>query len=196
MRMAAVFAPGVPPLSEPLPESLRDAGNPAGWLLAHAHLLPRSGTALDIACGRGRHALWLAGRGLRVRALDRDRTRLNALVEEAQRRGLPIDPEVLDLEAVRGVIPPLSADVIVVVHYLHRPLVPDLVAALRPGGVLVYETFTLAQASRGKPTNPAYLLAPGELHRLVAPLTVLAEREGEFDGWMVASIVARRDERA
>ena len=175
-------------------ESVPDAGHPAPWLVAHAHLLPRNGTALDIACGRGRHALWLAVHGLRVRALDRDRTLLGALADEARRRGLPIDTEALDLEAVEGVIPPRSADVIVVVHYLHRPLVPDLVAALRPGGVLIYETFTLAQASRGRPTNPAYLLAPGELRRLVAPLTVLAEREGDFDGRMVASIVARRDE--
>jgi SAM-dependent methyltransferase len=179
-----------------LPESMPGAGNPAAWLVAHAHLLPRSGTALDIACGRGRHALWLAGRGLRVRALDRERTVLGALAEEARVRGLPVDTELLDLEAVGGVIRPLSADVIVVVHYLHRPLLPELVAALRPGGVLVYETFTLAQASRGKPTNPDYLLTPGELRRLVAPLTVLAEREGDFDGRLVASIVARHDERS
>jgi len=174
----------------PRPDSV-----PARWLLAHAHLLPRAGTALDIACGRGRHALWLAAHGLRVRAIDRDGALLAALAGEARLRGLPIETEKRDLEAEPGVIQPDSADVVVVVHYLSRPLMPDLVAALRPGGVLVYETFTLAQAARGKPTNPAFLLEPGELRRLVAPLAVLAEREGEFDGRMVASIVAHRDER-
>ena len=79
---------------------------------------------------------------------------------------------------------------LVVVHYLHRPLFPALLAALAPGGVLVYETFTVAQAARGRPTNPAFLLEPGELPRLVAPLEVLAAREGDFEGRMVSSVVA------
>jgi len=77
-------------------------------------------------------------------------------------------------------------------RYLHRPLFPQLVAALRPGGVLIYETFTTAQAARGKPTNPDFLLRPGELVTLVRPLTILTQREGDFDGRMVASVVARR----
>jgi SAM-dependent methyltransferase len=83
-------------------------------------------------------------------------------------------------------------DVVIVVHYLHRPLFPLLRSALRPGGLLVYETFTRGQAARGKPTNPAFLLNYGELRELVSPLEVLAEREGEFEGKMLASVVARR----
>jgi SAM-dependent methyltransferase len=83
-------------------------------------------------------------------------------------------------------------DVIVVVHYLHRPLFPALIEALAPGGVLVYETFTRAQAARGKPTNPDFLLEPGELLDLVQPLEILASREGDFDGRMIASVIARR----
>ena len=78
------------------------------------------------------------------------------------------------------------------VHYLHRPLFPPLLAALRPGGVLVYETFTIAQAARGKPTNPDFLLRPGELRDLVGSLELLAWREGEFDGRDVASVVAQK----
>ena len=85
-----------------------------------------------------------------------------------------------------------SFDVIVVVHYLYRPLFPALRAALRPGGLLVYETFTRAQAQRGKPTNPAFLLEPGELRELVAPLDVLAQREGDFEGKMLSSVIAVR----
>ena len=87
---------------------------------------------------------------------------------------------------------PSTYDVIVVVHYLHRPLFPALIEALTPGGLLVYETFTRAQAARGKPTNPDFLLEPGELLDLVRPLEVLASREGDYDGRMVASVIARR----
>ena len=78
-------------------------------------------------------------------------------------------------------------------HYLHRPLFPSLIAALAPGGLLIYETFTRAQAARGKPTNPDFLLKPGELLELVRPLDVVASREGDFDERMVAAVIARRE---
>ena len=107
-------------------------------------------------------------------------------------RQLPLKTEAFDLEGGDRRLPTAGADVIVVVHYLHRPLFPGLIEALRPGGVLVYETFTQAQAARGKPTNPAFLLAPGELRTLVAPLELLVEREGDFEGKMLASVIARR----
>jgi SAM-dependent methyltransferase len=93
---------------------------------------------------------------------------------------------VLDLEGGTVEFEPPDYDLIVVVHYLHRPLFPVLLDALRPGGVLVYETFTRAQAARGRPTNPAFLLEPGELLRLIQPLEVLASREGDYDGRMAA----------
>jgi len=98
----------------------------------------------------------------------------------------------VDLEMDGATLGDDHYDVIVVVHYLHRPLFPALLAALRPGGVLVYETFTIAQAARGRPTNPAFLLAPGELAALVAPLEILAAREGDYEGRMVSSVVGRR----
>jgi len=81
---------------------------------------------------------------------------------------------------------------VVVVHYLHRALFPALKNALRPGGLLVYETFTRAQAQRGRPTNPDFLLEPGELKTLVAPLDILVEREGDFEGKTLASVIAAR----
>jgi SAM-dependent methyltransferase len=110
----------------------------------------------------------------------------------ARARSLPLRAEVRDLEGTPR--PSLDAvfDVIVVVHYLHRPLFPALIAALAPSGVLVYETFTRAQAARGKPTNPDFLLEAGELLELVRPLEVLVSREGDFDGRMIASVIARR----
>lgn len=164
---------------------------PARWLLDHEQYIPRHGEALDVACGRGRHALWLAARGLATLAVDRDPSRVSLVNAEAARRQLPLRAAPMDLER-EAPIGVAMYDVIVVVHYLHRPLMPSLRQALRPGGVLIYETFTRAQAARGKPTNPAFLLAPGELRELVAPLQVLAEREGDFDGKMLASVIARR----
>jgi len=165
---------------------------PAGWLLDHEHLLPRTGSALDVACGRGRHALWLAARGLETLAVDRNPQAVAVVNEEAVRRGLPLQAVVMDLEggSVNGLNE--AFDVITVVHYLHRPLFPLLRNALKPGGFLVYETFTAAQAERGKPTNPAFLLNVGELRELVSPLEIVVEREGDFEGKMLASVIARR----
>jgi SAM-dependent methyltransferase len=165
---------------------------PARWLTDHEHLFLPCGLALDVACGRGRNALWLAARGWPTHAVDRDADAIAALGAEAARRALPLDASVLDLENGHETFPAPAYDVIVVVHYLHRPLFPALLAALRPGGVLVYETFTVAQARRGKPTNPEFLLQPGELVRLVAPLEVVDAREGVFDDRDVSSVVARR----
>jgi SAM-dependent methyltransferase len=169
---------------------------PASWLVQHADLLPRVGRALDVACGRGRHALWLAERGLTTLALDRDADSVRELNDEAKERRLPLRAEARDLERGDDPFRGATFDVIVVVHYLHRPLFPSLVAALAPGGLLIYETFTRAQAARGKPTSPDFLLKPGELLELVRPLEVLASREGDYDGAMIASVIARRGSAA
>jgi SAM-dependent methyltransferase len=165
---------------------------PARWLVDHAHLLPAAGDALDVASGSGRHAFWLAARGLTTLAIDRNATAIAGIRETAARLQLPLRAEIVDLETDDATLAPAAYDLIVVVHYLHRALFPALQAGLRPGGILVYETFTRAQALRGKPTNPAFLLEPGELRNLVAPLEVLAEREGEFEGKMLASVIAVR----
>jgi len=167
-------------------------GGPTLWLAEHRHLLPVSGRALDVASGRGRNALWLAQRGLDTLAVDRDAAAIAGLEDDARRLHLPLRGEVVDLESADAALPPGAFDVIVVVHYLHRPLFPMLRGALCVNGVLVYETFTRAQAARGKPTNPDFLLEPGELRELVQPLDILVEREGDFDGKMLASVIARR----
>jgi SAM-dependent methyltransferase len=166
--------------------------DPCRWLVDSRRVLPKSGEALDLACGSGRHAIWLAEQGFRTVAVDRDAAAIDTLQKEAARRGLSIRTFVIDLENGERFLKPDSFDLIVGIHYLHRPLFPSIVSALRPGGVLVYETFTRAQAARGKPTNPAFLLEPGELVELVQPLEVLASREGDFESRMIASVVARR----
>jgi rhodanese-related sulfurtransferase len=173
----------------------RAIDGPSSWLLENAELLPRGGRALDIACGRGRHALLLGGAGFRVDALDRNDARIAALAAIADRLDLPIEARTLDLETGPVDLGNAVYDVVLVFNYLHRPLFPALLHALAPEGVLFYETFTTAQAARGQPTNPDFLLDPGELASRVAPLEVLRHREGEFEGRMVAGIVARKARR-
>jgi SAM-dependent methyltransferase len=168
-------------------------GQPSRWLVDHLPLLPPGGHVLDVACGRGRHTLLLAQAGFRVHAIDRDPEAIAFVREAARQRLLPVTVAVMDLETEP---PPTlghaAFDAIVVFRYLHRPLFPALIDALAPGGRLVYETFTVAQARRGRPTNPRFLLKPGELVALVAPLVIFDAREGEVDGDAVAAIVAER----
>lgn len=136
--------------------------------------------------------MWLAQLGFDTLAVDRDASAVAFLEADARRLHLTLRAEVVDLESTGATLPADAFDLIVVVHYLHRPLVPVLRAALRVGGLLVYETFTRGQAARGKPTNPAFLLEPGELRALVQPLDILVEREGDFEEKMLASVIARR----
>lgn len=166
---------------------------PAAWLIENADLLPRGGTVLDVACGRGRHALWLANAGFSVRAIDRNAEAIAVVTDSADRLGLGIDAAVVDLETD----PPPSLgvgeyDVVLVFNYLHRVLLPAIREAVKPGGSVFYETFTERQAERGHPRNPNFLLKDGELLELLAPFTVVRSRQGEFDGRFVASIVAER----
>jgi SAM-dependent methyltransferase len=172
-----------------------ELGEASPWLLESADLLPAGGRALDVACGRGRHALLLAAAGFETTAIDRDRSALAPLETKAVGLGLSLIARAIDLEADHAdlsVLAPAAFELIVVFRYLHRPLFPALRRALAPGGVLVYETFTQAQAARGHPRNPAFLLEEGELARLVAPLDVLRFDEGEREGAFVARVVARK----
>jgi tellurite methyltransferase len=163
------------------------------WLLENAGLLPRGGRVLDVACGKGRHALLLAGAGFDVRAIDRDPEAVAFVRGTAAKLGFQIDADVVDLETdPPPQLSPPEFDVVFVFNYLHRPLVPTLQRAVKPGGLLFYETFTTRQAERGHPRRPDFLLRDGELPELMAPLTVLRSREGEFDGRYIASVVARR----
>jgi SAM-dependent methyltransferase len=164
---------------------------PANWLVENLDVIPRGGMVLDVACGSGRHAIFLAERGWRVHAVDRDAVVLGQIGRVGQVGG--ITTECIDLESGQPTLGEGLYDAVIVFNYLHRPLMPALVRAVRPGGVLIYETFTVGQAERGRPRNPDFLLRDGELPTLVAPLRVLRAREGDFEGALVASIVAIRD---
>ncbi len=147
---------------------------PALVLREWPHLLPGGGTALDFACGLGGNALWLAERGFRVSAWDLSPTAIARLREAARMQGLDLDAQVRDLIALPP--SPGSFDLILVAHFLDRNLAPSIAAALRPGGLLFYQTF--ARESRGSrgPTNPAYRLARNELITLFPDLTIRAYR--------------------
>ncbi len=165
---------------------------PSSWLVECADLLPRGGPALDVACGTGRHALVLAAAGYEVHAVDRDAAKIEELSRSAAQLGMTITAEVRDLETA---VPDLGRDIyalIAVFHYLHRPLFPALVQALAPRGLLLYETFTVDQARRGRPTSPDHLLQHGELRALLAPLDIERERDGAYEGRMVAAVAARK----
>jgi SAM-dependent methyltransferase len=143
--------------SVPVP-ALHGGGAPSPWVERFARLV-RAGEVLDLACGGGRHARLFAALGHRVTALDRDAAALAAAA------GPGIETLQHDLEADGAGWPfgPARFDGIVVTNYLHRPLLPQLVQALAPTGVLIYETFAIGNELFGKPSNPAFLLAPGEL---------------------------------
>ena len=168
------------------------AMGPSSWLVLNADLLAPGGRVLDVACGSGRNALLLAAAGFVVQAADRDASRIETLRETAARLGLNLDARILDLEAGLVDLGDEVFETVLVFHYLHRPLFPALTRCLKPGGILLYETFTRAQALRGKPSNPAYLLEEGELKERIGSLKVLREREGEFEGRMVAAVAAQR----
>jgi len=151
------------------------ARRPASVLRRAAFLLPPKGDALDLACGLGGNALFLAQRGLRVTAWDYAPSAIVELGKAADRAGLSIRAEVRDVVAQPPM--PASFDVICVSYFLQRELAPALSAALRPGGLIFYETFAREAVSTQGPANPAYRLAPNELLELFSDLRVLEYRE-------------------
>jgi len=134
-------------------------GAPLPWIVQWAGLVTPGATVLDLAAGRGRHALFFAERGHTVVAVDRDTSRLPDHPN--------IEPLAADLED--GSPWPLSRrfGAVVVTNYLHRPLMPALLDAVEPGGVLLYQTFMEGNERFGRPTNPTHLLRDGELLELV-----------------------------
>lgn len=150
-------------------------GNPSRVLEENAHLLPAGGDAIEIACGLAGNAALLARAGFRTRAWDISPVVVGQINDYARAHGLPLEGEARDMTMA----PPEagSCDVIVVAHYLERALVPTIVAALRPGGLVFYQTFTRTKVSATGPSNPDFLLADGELRALFAGLDLLVYRE-------------------
>ena len=151
------------------------------WICRWAHLLAPAATVLDVACGRGRHMRWFAERGHPVLGIDRDAAALHDLAPLVQRG----DATTLCADIENAPWPLLhdgqvrQFGAVVVTNYLWRPLLPVIVQSVAPGGVLLYETFAIGNASVGKPSRPDFLLQPGELLRhTAAPLRVVAYEDG------------------
>lgn len=154
--------------------AVHERTEPSEWVVRYARAIPPAGRVLDVACGQGRHARYLRDLGHPVVALDRDAAALVSLEGEAG-----IEAVQADIESGPWPFAPGNFDALVVTNYLHRPLFPDLIAALRPGGVLIYETFARGNERYGRPANPDFLLAPGELlERLRGALTVVGFEHG------------------
>ncbi len=163
---------------------------PAELLTRFASHFPPGGRALDLACGAGRHSLFLAEQGLRVVAVDRSAAALDEGREQARLRGLRVDWVRADLENFP--LPAEAFDLIVCFYYRDPVIYAPLRAALRPAGLIVYETYTRDELrfSSG-PRNPAHLLATGELLDAFGGWDVTFYRETRLERG-VACIVARK----
>ncbi len=154
---------------------------PVAVLADNLHLLPPAGRALELACGLGANATALARAGLAVQAWDISRVAVDKLNRLAREQKLGLVAEARDVLARPPA--PESFDVIVVSHYLERALANPLMAALRPGGLLFYQTFVREVTDDySGPSNPDFRLERGELLRLFAPLVPLVYREEALVG--------------
>lgn len=167
-------------------QSLRMTPPPTGFLIEQLPRLPK-GHVLDVASGTGRHALFLASLGYQVHAIDRDSQALTQLVSTAQAQQLTgVTTETVDLELPPPQRPILGQDrydVILVFFYLTRPLFPHLIHALRPGGLLLYETFLIDHHLHyGHPRRREFCLAHNELLELTTDLRTLHYDEGLHKG--------------
>lgn len=151
---------------------------PSRWVVRFSTLVAEGARVLDVACGQGRHSRWFAARGCRVVAVDRDSAALSQLASVAG-----VTTVSADLEASAWPFAGEKFDAIIVTHYLHRALFPDLLGALTDDGVLLYETFARGNEAYGKPSNPDFLLAESELLTVVGnALVVVAFEQGRIGG--------------
>lgn len=149
---------------------------PSAWVIKHGGMIPPGGTVLDVACGAGRHGRFFRSLGHPVVLLDRDISRVADMASDD-------DVEIVARDLEGGRPWPLTGrqfDGVIVVNYLYRPILPALVAAVAPGGVLIYDTFAVGNEAYGWPSNPDYLLHREELLIAVRPeLVVMAYEDVE-----------------
>lgn len=162
---------------------MRDAhggGTASAWVRRWSHLVPAGASVLDVACGSGRHVRWFAQRGCRVTGVDRDAAAVAPLHELAE-------IVVADIEGGPWPFAGRRFDAVVVTNYLWRERLPEVIASLVSGGVLIYETFAAGNETVGKPSNPQFLLQPGELLQAASGLRIIAFEEGFEDGSVLSA---------
>jgi len=168
-----------------------DLAPPSPFLAELDGLLPRRGRALDVGGGAGRHALWLARRGLDVTLADVSDVALAQAAAAARAEGLPLTTLQVDLTAAP--LPPGPWDLVLCTYFLHRPLLAAVHEVLAPGGLLVFAHATRTNLERHPRPGPAHLLEDGELPGLVPGLERLRYQEGWLEGGRhEARLVARR----
>lgn len=167
---------------------------PSPFLVDQIVRVPQGGTALDVAAGRGRNSVFLARHGFSVDAMDISPTAVGEVNRLATELGLPLNGIQTDLDAVN--LPASRYELVIVINYLNRSLIPKLKTALKPGGYVIYETFLVDQKEIGHPTNPLYLLEHNELLDLFREFRTLFYREGMFvergESRFVASLFAKK----
>ncbi len=173
----------------PSPVTNRHASvtEPSGWVKQFAALAPAGTPVLDLACGGGRHGRLFRGRGHPVTFVDIDVSGLQDLEDDGEATVIAADLEGGDPW-------PLSDDrfgAVVITNYLWRPLMRNIVAAVAPGGLLIYETFAAGNERYGKPDNPDFLLNPNELLRAVVDDLVVVAYEHGFREEPRPSVVQR-----
>ncbi|QMV72914.1 class I SAM-dependent methyltransferase [Comamonas piscis] len=165
------------------------SASPSPWISRFSPLIPTGGKVLDLACGSGRHARYLQAQGLHVTGVDRDNAALQTLQAEGAGEWL-----LADIENGPWPLEGRVFDAVVVTNYLWRPLWPQILGSVAPGGLLLYETFALGNAAYGKPSRPDFLLQPGELLQVCAGWSVIAYEEGllQAPDRVVQRVAARR----
>jgi len=159
-------------------KTLASTAAPSPWVVRFLRPAQDGQTALDIATGAGRHARYALNLGYAVTAIDRDLSRAADLVNQPHATMIEADLE----DGSPWPLPGQTFHAVIVTNYLHRPLLPTIVSAVAPDGVLIYETFARGNERFGKPSNPHFLLEPGELLEAVhGRLTPVAFEQGTLN---------------
>jgi SAM-dependent methyltransferase len=173
--------------------SSNPAFTPDAILTQYAHLLDGRGLALDVACGVGHNALYLARRGYEVIAVDGSLAGLRYCREQLAATPLPVHLVAADLD--QFIPPPERFALVLVVRYLNRPLIAHLKRALVPGGLMIYQTFNRHRLLMNPDFNPDYLVEPGELNSLFADFAPIASNDAPDMRDPISAWIGRRPMR-
>jgi tellurite methyltransferase len=174
-----------------MPTIHHDKHEASRFLVENIPILPK-GRVLDIAIGNGRNAVYLATMGFQVEGIDISPIAIESALESARAAGVEIRVQVADLEGNYH-IEKKAYDLIICFNYLQRSLIPDIRNGIRPGGMIVYETFIVDQVRFGKPRDPDHLLEHNELLHMFRDFRCLSYHEGVIeDRKAVAGIIAEK----
>jgi tellurite methyltransferase len=167
-------------------------GSDPSDLVVRAAAMAGPGHALDIACGTGRNAIWLASQGWRVAAVDGSAEAIRILLQRAAARNATVDARVVDLEREPLTFPLASFDMICNIFYLQRSLFPVIRQLLRPGGLFVAAIHVIDDSPGARPMNPDFLLQPGELETAFEDWEIIESHQGRSHERATAELIARR----